>query len=119
MWIPVGSPAAIARIAGSNASPCLYGTLKLYCIGKSALIVADIRGLPAYSRRFSLRIDGDDAALSEASDCLPQLISCHGKAFFTLMTDEMEIDRLIGKSAVIFPSDKPDAVIADGRITAT
>ena len=119
MWIPFGRPEALARVAGSEKAPCLYGTVKLYQMGKNILVVADIGGLPSSETGiFGLHIHmGGDCCDDfentgshynpegkehpcHAGD-LPPLFSCGGKAFLAVLTDRFCMQEVLGRTVVI------------------
>lgn len=125
MWIPFGRPEALARVAGSEKAPCLYGTVKLYQMGKNILVVADVGGLPSSETGiFGLHIHmgsdccddfentgshynpGDREHPSHAGD-LPPLFSCGGKAFLAVLTDRFCMQEILGRTVVIH-SDPDD-----------
>ena len=120
MWIPFGRPAAVARIAGGNLAPCLYGTVKFYQMGKQVLVVADICGLPpSQTNIFAMHIHvGGDCGGEGFSDTqghydpcgqphpnhagdLPPLFSCGGRAFLAVQTDRFCLPEIVGKTVVI------------------
>ena len=120
MWIPFGRPGAVARVVGGNTAPCLYGTVKLYQMGRTVLVVADICGLPVSETGiFGLHIHEGCACAGDgfvatgghfnpggqphpkhAGD-LPPLFSCGGKAFLAALTDRFSICDVIGRAVVI------------------
>lgn len=125
MWIPFGRPEAIARVAGSEQAPCLYGNVKLYQMGKNILVVADIGGLPSSETGiFGLHIHmcgdctGDafentgphynpkDTEHPNHAGDLPPLFSCGGKAFLAVLTDRFCMQEVLGRTVVIH--SKPD-----------
>lgn len=142
MWIPFGRPVAMARMAGGNEAPCLYGTVKLYKVGKQVLLVADICGLPKSDTGFfALHIhEGTSCQGSGFSDSgghynpeevrhpchagdLPNLLACQGRAFMAVLTDRFAISDVIGKTVIIHsgpddyrsqPSGDPGTKIACG-----
>lgn len=120
MWIPFGRPAAIARVAGGNSAPCLYGTVKFYSMGKNVLVVADVRGMPpSQTGIFGMHIHvGESCTGADFSDTqghlnpgqrphpehagdLPPLFSCGGSGFLAVLTDRFRICDVIGKTVVI------------------
>lgn len=125
MWIPFGRPEAIARIAGSEAAPCLYGTVKLYQMGKNILVVADVGGLPCSETGiFAMHIhlgnncggeafentgshyNPDGAEHPNHAGDLPPLFSCGGKAFLAVLTDRFCMQEVLGRTVVIH--SRPD-----------
>lgn len=133
MWIPMGQPAAMARITGGKEAPCLFGSVKFYTMGKNVLVVADVSGLPESDTGFfAFHIHDDQGHYDpqgrphpqHAGD-LPPLISCGGKAFLVALTNRFSICQILGKTAVIHknpddftsqPSGNPGAMIASGVI---
>lgn len=120
MKIPHGRPDAVARIFGGNQAPCLYGTVKLYCLGKAILVVADLCGLPENrSGFFGMHIHEGTECSGEGFSCtashynpvgtahpkhagdLVPLLSCSGKAFAAVLTDRFALKEVVGKTVVI------------------
>ena len=120
MWIPFGRPGAIARVAGGDEAPCLYGTVKLYPMGKHVLVVADVCGLPkSETGIFALHIHaGTDCGGQDFSDSgshfdmdsdphpshagdLPPLFSCDGRAFLAVLTGRFCLPDVLGKTVII------------------
>ena len=139
MWIPFGKPQALARVAGGNDAPCLFGTVKFYQMGKQVLVVADICGLPKSETGFyALHMHegsvcrepgghynpGDAPHPSHAGD-LPPLLSCDGKAFLAVLTNRFSIREILGRTVIIHsgpddfttqPSGNPGSRLACGVI---
>ena len=143
MWIPFGRPEALARVAGSEKAPCLYGTVKLYQMGKNILVVADVGGLPSSETGiFGLHIHmgsdccddfantgshynpGNREHPSHAGD-LPPLFSANGRAVSVFLTDRFALRQIIGKTVIIHsgpddfttqPSGNPGQILACGKI---
>ena len=144
MWIPIGRPAAMARVAGGKEAPCLYGTVKLYRVGKQVMVVADICGLPESQTNFfafhiheGTSCQGTDFADSgghynpknllhpcHAGD-LPNLLSSKGRAFMAVLTDRFTAQEVIGRTVIIHsgpddshsqPAGNPGKKIACGII---
>lgn len=109
MWIPSEKPRAAARLAGCNAAPCLYGTVKFYQIGKNLLVVADIAGLPSNST-------GDCFLHIRGLKRHPLLFSREGNAFLVFLTDQIASADLIGSTVTIYDPDAADAPLAAGII---
>lgn len=142
MWIPLGRPGAIARIAGGREAPCLFGTVKFYPMGKNTMVVADICGLPnSETEIFALHIhEGNHCQNSgghynpeerphpmHAGD-LPPLLSCSGRGFLAVLTDRFSVKEVIGKTVIIHsspddftsqPAGNPGEKIACGVIVQT
>ena len=117
MWIPFGKPQAVARVAGGNDAPCLFGTVKFYRMGKHVLVVAEINGMPkSETDIFALHIHAGHSCTgadfentlghynpeekphpNHAGD-LPPLFSCDGKAFLAVLTGRFTIPQIIGRS---------------------
>ena len=140
MWIPFGKPQALARVAGGNDAPCLFGTVKFYQMGKHVLVVADICGLPKSETGFyalhmheggSCREPGghyNPVAVphpTHAGD-LPPLLSCDGKAFLAVLTNRFTIREILGRTVIIHsgpddfttqPSGSPGSRLACGVIS--
>lgn len=126
MCIPMERPCAIARVAGGEQYPCLYGTVKFYPAGKNILVVADVCGLPnSETGIFGMHIHGGESCMgadfkesgshynpddrphpNHAGD-LPPLFSCGGKAFLAVMTDRFCLKDILEKTFVIH-SDPDD-----------
>lgn len=115
MWIPLGRPCAVARVAGGREAPCLFGTVKFYVMDKNVLVAAEISGLPGSATNiFAMHIhDGascqDDSGHynpdmqphpHHAGD-LPPLFSCGGRAFLVVLTDRFSVREVVGKTLVI------------------
>ena len=119
MNISLGRPDAIARIAGNNHAPCLYGSIKFYQVGRNVLIVADVCGLPkSDTGLFALYVHEREDRVAELEDAeghyapdnmlqpnnsgdLPPLLSCSGSAFFAVLTNRFRIAEVMGKNVVI------------------
>lgn len=139
MWIPLGRPGAIARVAGGRDAPCLFGTVKFYPMGKNTLVVADVCGLPeSETGIFALHIhEGRNCTDSgshydpeenphplHAGD-LPPLFSCRGRAFLAVLTDRFSVSQILGRTVIVHsgpddftsqPSGDPGTKIACGVI---
>ena len=141
MWIPFGKPQALARVAGGNEAPCLFGTVKFYQMGKHVLVVADICGLPqSQTGIFALHIheggscrdpgahfNPQDAPHPNHAGDLPPLFSCNGKAFLAVMTDRFTISQIRGRTVIVHagpddfttqPSGNPGSRLACGIIAS-
>ena len=120
MYMPMGRPCAMACVAGGKDAPALFGTVKFYRLGKFALVVADICGLPkTESGIFAMHIHEGSCCSSEAfadtgshynpgrqphpmhAGDLPPLFSCDGRAYMSVLTDRFSIPKIIGKTLVI------------------
>ena len=139
MWIPLGRPGAVARVAGGTEAPCLFGTVKFYPMGKNTLVVADICGLPnSETGIFALHIhEGNSCGDSvshynpdmqphplHAGD-LPPLFSCSGRGFLAVLTDRFTVKEILGRTVIVHsgpddfksqPSGAPGDKIACGVI---
>lgn len=123
MWIPFGKPGALARVAGSNRAPCLFGSVKFYEVGENVLVVADVSGLPqSKTGIFGMHIHAGGscsgkelentgshynptkAAHPDHAGDLPPLVSCNGKAFLAVLTDRFRIPDVMGRTVVIHAS---------------
>lgn len=120
MCIPAERPGAIARIAGSEQAPCLYGTVKFYEMGENVLVAADLCGLPENeSGIFAMHIhtgmrcsgpafedtgghfDPTGRTHPRHAGDLPPLFSCGGKAFLVVLTDRFCLREIMGRTVVI------------------
>ncbi len=120
MRIPNRYPEAIARMAGGEQAPCLYGTVKFYEIGNNILITSEICGLPkSQTGIFALHIhEGKECTGPAFADTgshynpqakphpqhagdLPPLFSCDGKAFLAVMTNRFCLQDVMGRTVVI------------------
>ena len=135
-------PKAAARVMGNREHPRLTGTVGFYQQCGGVLVMADISGLPR---------DGFFAFhIHEGADCrgegfpntgghynpgntphpdhsgdLPPLLSSHGRAKMTVLTDRFRVTDIIGTTVIIHsnpddfttqPSGNPGTKIACGVI---
>lgn len=147
MCIPNRRPGAIARVAGGEQAPCLYGTVKFYEIGSNVLVTAEICGLPkSQTGIFGLHIhEGKGCTGAAFADTgshynpkgqphpvhagdLPPLFSCGGKAFMVVMTNRFCLQDVMGRTVVIHsgpddlhtqPAGNSGEKIACGKICPT
>lgn len=135
-------PAAMARIRGDRAYPCLRGLVKFYQRRGGVLIVAEVSGLPGngfhgFHIHEGAACTGMDFADSGAhynpagqlhpmhAGDLPQLLSAGGRAYLAALTDRFSIRDVIGRAVIIHadpddfhtqPSGNAGAKIACGII---
>ena len=120
MCIPMGKPDAIARLAGNEKAPCLYGRVKFYQMGNAVLVVADLCGLPAsdtgffgfhihegadcngpqFSNTGGHYAPGEEPHPMHAGD-LPPLLCCGGKAFLAVLTNRFSLREIMGRTVVL------------------
>ena len=120
MRIPTGKPEAAAWITGEGR---LRGVVKFYSVPRGTLVAAEIMGLPETDTvffAFHIHEMGDCAGDGfpstgghydpvglphprHAGD-LPPLLSCHGKAQLTVLTDRFRVRDVVGRSVVIHSS---------------
>ena len=120
MYFPRGRACAVAQISGGQQTPCLYGTVRFYPMGRSVLIVVDICGLPkSQTGVFGFHIHSGSACTGESfaatgshydpsgrphpehAGDLPPLFSCDGNAYMAVMTDRFCLQDVIGRTVVI------------------
>ena len=114
-------PGAVAYLRGGSNTPGLFGIVKFYPRRQGTLVVADVFGLPEQnlSGFFALHIHEGGSCTGEgfpetgghynpadaphprhAGD-LPPLLSCHGTAHMTVLTDRFTVPDIIGRTVVI------------------
>ena len=122
--LPLGRPAASARIEGDGRNRRIRGTVRFFPFREGVLVVADIHGLPRPEGFFAFHIHAggscEGAGFPEtgthynpsraphpdhAGD-LPPLLSNRGDAFLAVYTDRFTIPEIIGRTAVIH--SRPD-----------
>lgn len=124
MLISSTPPVAIARVRGGSRVPKLAGVVRFYQRRDGVLVVADISGLPGNNPAgfFAFHIHQGHACTGEdfsntgvhynpadmphpehAGD-LPPLLSCHGRAHMTVLTDRFRAEEIIGHTVVIHSS---------------
>ena len=144
MYIPRGTPAAVAKISGGEQRPCLRGRVAFYKKGKHIFVVANICGLPkTNSGIFGFHIhEGTSCGREAFADTgshynpggkphpehagdLPPLFACGDKAFFAVLTDRFCLEDVMGRTVVIHsdpddfrsqPAGNSGRKIACGRI---
>lgn len=119
-------PHAVARIKGGSDAPQLSGVVRFYQEYGSALVVADISGMPTSGGTgfFALHIHEDGSCGGESfaqtgghynpkemahpnhAGDLPPLMRCGDRAFLAVRTDRFCVREIIGKTVVIH--DGPD-----------
>lgn len=123
------TPDAVAHIKGSDAYPCITGTVKLYETCSGVLVYTEVKGLPAsgLGRIFGYHIHEGEACCGDNQDPfsaalthynpteqihpyhsgdLPPLFGNHGFALSMVLTDRFSVREVIGK--VIIIHDSPD-----------
>lgn len=119
-------PAAVAKLSGGDAMPCLCGTVRFYPMHGNVLIETDVAGLPdTESGFFAMHIHEGSNCLGEGfpqagnhynpkrlphprhPGDLPPLLSCDGRAYQIVMTDRFCLSEIVGRT-VILHSDPDD-----------
>lgn len=131
---PQDGPAAIAHLSGGAEAPQISGTVSFFNVRGSALVVADVFGLPHQSREeapcgsriFGLHIhEGSDCSgpgfeatgghfspedcphPHHAGDLPPLFGTTTGQAYWAVLTDRFSIPDIIGRTVVVH-SDPDD-----------
>ncbi len=118
-------PAAVAIIQGDGAHPALVGTVRFFPRPRGTVVTVDLIGLPDSETGFfgfHIHEGGDcsgtgfsatgshynpgNAAHPQHAGDLPPLLSCHGTARMSVLTERFQIRDIIGKTVVIH--SKPD-----------
>ena len=145
-------PQAGAVITGSSLFPTIQGYVNFYQTSHGVLITAQIYGLPDSNEPcapniYAFHIHEGDSCTGTAADqfadtgshynphnCthpahagdLPPLLSNHGQAFISFLTDRFTVNEVIGRTIMIHggtdnftsqPSGNSGSKIACGRIT--
>ena len=115
---------AQAKIAGNSEHPALHGTVTFQQLNRGLLVNAEIYGLPDMgdSAFFGFHIHDGDSCTGNKNDAfadagvhlnttkrehpyhegdLPQLLSCKGFAYMSVLTGRVTIKEIIGKSVII------------------
>lgn len=112
-------PGAIACLRGGAELPELRGTVKFYRRRCGTLVTAEVSGLPSSQMGFysfhiheggdcgegfsdtSGHLNPDKAPHPEHQGDLPPLLSGHGSAFLSVLTDRFRVEDVIGRTVVI------------------
>lgn len=114
------APAAVACLRGGVELPELKGTVKFYRRRCGCLVTAEVRGLPSSQTGFFAfhiheggdcggegfsdtggHLNPDKAPHPEHQGDLPPLLSAHGSAFLSVLTDRFRVEDVIGRTVVI------------------